>query len=128
MRKPTSRDTPTPCSLEPKRIVLLSFPQRQVLSLGQYEPGGIGQRRRSADKPPRLQCPDRFLMALSGTEGSYDIYHGDAQVCHVYWCAPYLSGKKAFEISSVNGDYEVEDPRGGSCQRDTIAEPLSGDW
>ncbi|KAK4152178.1 hypothetical protein C8A00DRAFT_35147 [Chaetomidium leptoderma] len=49
-------------------------------------------------------------MALSGTEGSYDIYHGDAQVCHVYWCAPYLSGKKAIEISSVNGDYKVEDP------------------
>ena len=50
-------------------------------------------------------------MALSGTGGSYDIYHGDAQFCHVYWCAPYLSGGKAFEISSVNGDYEVEDPR-----------------
>lgn len=44
----------------------------------------------------------------SGTEGSYDIYDGDAKVCHIYWSCPWGSQTNTFTVSEVDDNYMVQ--------------------
>lgn len=45
----------------------------------------------------------------SGTEGQFDIYHGNTKVCHVYWDCPWSHKHNSFSVSEVDDNYVVQD-------------------
>ncbi|KAF4980652.1 hypothetical protein FZEAL_3401 [Fusarium zealandicum] len=46
--------------------------------------------------------------ASSGTEGSFELWDGEAKICKIYWSCPWGSKTNTFTVSEVDQDYIVQ--------------------